>query len=170
MAQLQSITQPAHAEHSVEAQMFQQVHQVRGTRAFRPIHIGNMVVVYWGQKFSVEKLRRFFSLTGAEMPAASIARGGELYGVNLFERSEVGGREVLQAIHYVTDPRFSHYAWSQKRLVLGDSFSEAYTADELRQIMFDICLYVRPAVSSASQADQMMQDIASQLEASLSLF
>eukprot|EP00698_Gefionella_okellyi_P004758 TRINITY_DN14370_c0_g1_i1.p1 TRINITY_DN14370_c0_g1~~TRINITY_DN14370_c0_g1_i1.p1 ORF type:complete len:162 (-),score=25.92 TRINITY_DN14370_c0_g1_i1:18-503(-) len=152
----------------VDEQMFHQVHEVRGTRAFRPINIGNLVVVYWGQRFSAEKIRRFFTLT-QQQPDFVISRGGELFGMNLFEQYQVSGRLGMQAINYVVDPRFAHFPWAQKKTLLGDSFAESYTATDLRQILCDLCMYVRPAVGSEAQADHMMHDITAQLEASLSL-
>jgi hypothetical protein len=140
---------------------FHQVNQARGTRAFRPVFIGNLVVSFWAQRYSIEKIQRFCSVSGVPFPGTT-----ELFGVSLFERNNVMGREVTQAIDYTTDPRFCHFNWAQFRARAGHSFPECFTADGLRMIVADLMNYMRPRVESG---DAMVQDIAAQLEAALSL-
>lgn len=141
---------------------FQQVNAARGTRAFKPIIIGNITVSFWSQRYSIEKMHRFCQGAGIPFPGTT-----ELFGVSLFERNNVMGRDVYQPIHFATDPRFCHCPWAQFRARVPDVYAECYTADGLRMIVADLMQYIRPQYQGSS--DALVHDIAAQLEASLSL-
>jgi hypothetical protein len=143
----------------------QQINHNRGTRAFRPVMCGNFVMSFWSQRFSVEKITKFCAQAGIAPPPTP-----DLFGVSIFERNFVMGREIMQPVSFTTDPRFAHYAWSQFRSRVPPTFSECFVVDNLRVIVMDLMMYVRAqTVSSFSSSDTMVQDVTAQLEAALSL-
>lgn len=161
-AQLVQQQQQQQQQQPEQQQLFTQVHQTRGTRAFRPIQVGNLLFVYWAQRYSSEKMRRFCTLTGI---TPEYVQSGELFGVTLYETFDTMGRSSMQPIQYWSDPRFAHFPWAQLRALVADSFNECFPVVYLRSMLNDLTLYLRPLLPSAS--DSFADDIAAQLELSL---